>query len=61
MNLLLQGLAIIMENFWYLCTLQIYKGTYKYMHWSTLHNSNSYKLMKIYLGHTFKTTNILLK
>lgn len=61
MNLLLQGLAFIMENFWYLCMMQIYKGTYKYMLSSTLHNSNGCKLMKIYLGQTLKPTKTLLK
>lgn len=61
MNLLLEGLAFIMENVLYLCTMQIYKGTYKYMHSSTLHNSNDCKLMKIYSGQTLKPTKTLLK
>lgn len=41
--------------------MQIYKGTYKYMHSGTLHNINGSKLMKIYLGQTLKPTKTLLK
>lgn len=53
--------SIYYGKFFYFSTMQIYKGTYKYMHSGTLHNINGSKLMKIYLGQTLKPTKTLLK